>query len=959
MNHRDLIGRETPKRLLGSAIVAALLIWALAAIAALSSPGTALAVDDPAQTVRVGYYENEVFEEGAQPDAVKTGYAYEYYLKISEYTGWKYEYVYGSFGDLYQKLLDGDIDLIAGLAYKEDRADIIGYPELAMGKETYSLVKHTSDESITADPATFAGKRIGVLQSAMVDVLNGYLSDHQVRAEVVTFEDYEELFAAFDSHEVDILAAEGDGASDRADAEVIAPFGSSDYYLCVNVKRPDLLDALDTAQAQLQVEEPYYLNSLHAKYYPHTISSRALSTSEKEWLAEHDTLRVGYLDNYLPYSGTDDNGDVTGIVKDIVPEMTESLGLDDLEISYESFSGYADMIQAVADGKIDTAFPVGGGLYYSEENGIYQTTAIASAPTELVYKGEYDEGKTESFAVNENNLMQYYYVKTNFPDAEITMYPSIDDCLKAVDNGKAGCTTLNGLRANDILKNRSYSNLSLRQLGKADDRCFGVLIGNDGLLKLLNRGINVVGTDYAANLASRYTDQLYSYSLIDILADNMAIVVTIIVVIAALIIFLLMREARRTKRQKEQLAEALEAAQQASRAKTAFLNNMSHDIRTPMNAVVGFTALAAANAGDKDRVLDYLGRISVSSQHLLSLIDDALDMSRIDSGKMEIAEEDVHLPGLVDELRAIVQSSLADKQQVLHVDMQGVRDEDIVTDRMRLSQVLLNILTNAIKFTPDGGTISFRVTERAASTPGLADFEFRIKDNGIGMSEEFQKVIFEAFSRERTSTVSGIQGTGLGMAISKSIVDMMGGTIDVNSVEGEGSEFIVNIPFRIAAETGPSEHAPELRAVHAQSFRATTDELQPEMHVDFTGYRALLAEDNYQNQQIATLILEGHGMAVEVASNGQQAVDMMQAAPAGHYDLVLMDIQMPVMDGYEATRRIRALDDEAKATIPIVAVTANAFAEDRQKVLDAGMNGYLAKPYAIPDMLDVIAEFIG
>ena len=444
------------------------------------------AVGEETGTVRVGYYENEVFQEGASIDAIKTGYAYEYYLKLSEYTGWKYEYIYGSYGELYQMLLDGRVDLLAGLAWKEERGGLIGYPDAAMGHETYSLVKHDTDPGITAEPSTIAGKKIGVLDSAMVGVLGNWLESKGVSADVVRFTDYAELFTAFDKNKVDILAAEGDGAYGREHAEVLCSFGASDYYLCVNIRRPDLLTELNLAQAQLAVEEPNYLHSLNSKYYSVSMSSRAFSASEREWIDGHSELKVGYLNNYLPYSDTDAQGNVTGIVQDMVPGILNGFGIDGIAVSYQAFDSYDDMIAAVNDGSVDAVFPVGGGLYYSEENGIYQSSTVVSAPTELVYSGEYSDGKTESFAVNEQNRMQYYYITTNYPEARILTFPSIDDCLKAVLDGKTGGTTLNGLRANDILKNRKYRDLSMRQLSRSDDRCFGVKIGNEGLLKLLN-----------------------------------------------------------------------------------------------------------------------------------------------------------------------------------------------------------------------------------------------------------------------------------------------------------------------------------------------------------------------------------------------------------------------------------------------------------------------------------------
>ena len=1070
------------------------LLGAVALVA--TSPDAAWADENDSKTVRVGYYENEVFQEGARNDAVKAGYAYEYYRKLAEYTGWEYEYVYDDFSTLYQKLLDGDIDLLAGLAFKEDRAAFIGYPSAPMGNETYTLVKHDTDAETTINPDSLNGKKIGVLNSAIADALNRYLNGQQIAAEVITFDDYEELFAAFDSGDLDVMAAEGDGAYGRNHAEVLFAFGSSDYYLCTTISRPDLLAELNSAQTQLSIEEPNFVSSLRTKYYSSSISSRAFSVDEREWINTHDTLRVGYLENYLPYSDTDASGHVTGLVKDVVPAIFNNLGISNLNITYSGYKSYDEMIADVRADVIDVAFPVGGGLYYSEENGIYQSNAVVSASTELVFKGEFTENTTSSFAVNENNRMQYYYIRTNFPDAEIAFYPSIDDCLHAVLDGKVSCTTLNGLRANDILKNRAYKELSMRQTTRDDERCFGVEIGNMGLLKLLNRGVNVIGADYAQGLSYRYTEGLRSYSLIDMILDNMATVGTILFALAALVIIFLIHEARRRDRlvvekeaaleeleaknqelakSEKALSDALVAAEHANRAKTTFLNNMSHDIRTPMNAIVGFTALAASHIDNEEQVKDYLGKIAVSSEHLLSLINDVLDMSRIESGKMTLEETDVHLPDVIHDLRTIIQSNVTSKQLELFIDTQDVVHEDIIIDKLRLNQVLLNLLSNAIKFTPSGGTISFRVIEKPSSSEGVANFEFQIKDNGIGMSEEFQKTIFEAFTREQTSTVSGIQGTGLGMAITKNTVDMMGGTITVVSEEGKGSEFTVDIPCKISGKSAKPERVPELdglralvadddthtclsvcsmlreigmrpvwtnygkeavirakeavdqadefnvyiidwlmpdqngietvrqirkfigdstpiiiltaydwadieqeakeagvtafcskplfmselRDVLAKPFTSSVDDSDQSVTPrDFSGKRVLLVEDNEMNQMIAEMVLKDSGFEVEIASDGVEAIETMKAAPAGHFDIILMDIQMPRMDGYEATRQIRSLEDAEKANIPIVAVTANAFEEDANLALSVGMNGHLAKPYDIPKILETLNELI-
>ena len=520
------------------------------------------------------------------------------------------------------------------------------------------------------------------------------------------------------------------------------------------------------------------------------------------------------------------------------------------------------------------------------------------------------------------------------------------------------------------------------------------------------------------------------------------------------------------------LRNALAAAEHANRAKTAFLNNMSHDIRTPMNAIIGFTALATTHIGNTELVLDYLKKIHTSSQHLLSLINDVLDMSRIESGSVRIEYTTVHLPDILHDLRTIIQGSVHSKQQDLYIDTQDVIHEDIITDKLRLTQVLLNICSNAVKFTPVGGMINIRVSEKPCRRDGYITVVFSVKDNGIGMSREFRKHVFDSFSREHTVTENGIGGTGLGMAITKNIVDMMGGTIQVESETGKGTEFTIMLECETSGETVKREPVPELKGARAlvvdddaqtcmsvsrmlreiemtadwttsgkeavlrakeayeqnQEFKVyIIDWLMPDMNgietvrrirrvigdsspiIILTAYdwsdieeeakeagvtafcekplfmsqlrelltnpvpktkepekrewiyngkRILLVEDNELNQEIAQTILEDAGFMVETANDGVEAVKKMEQAVPGQYDLILMDIQMPVMNGYEAAKQIRSLKNRETASVPIVAMTANAFEEDREKSYEAGMNGYLAKPVSAEALINTIDKIM-
>ncbi len=398
---------------------------------------------------------------------------------------------------------------------------------------------------------------------------------------------------------------------------------------------------------------------------------------------------------------------------------------------------------------------------------------------------------------------------------------------------------------------------------------------------------------------------------------------------------------REEQKQKKILAEALEEAKQANRAKTRFLNSMSHDIRTPMNAIIGFISLASGHMEDKTLVENYLEKIMTARRHLLNLINDVLDMSRIESGKVSIVETEVSLSEIANDLKTIVQSDIKTKHMLLNIDITDVMNDVIICDKLRLNQVLLNLLSNAIKYTKPGGTVSFRITQTEEASDGFASYLFTIKDTGIGMSEEFLKHAFEPFEREQTATTSGIQGTGLGLAITKNIVDMMQGTITAESRIGEGSEFSVMFRFRVA-----------------DAVQREEEERQPDCEASFQGKRILLVEDNEINQEIAKAILEEVGFEIDIADDGTDAVGFIEGMPPDRYDLILMDIQMPLMDGYETTRYIRGMDDPAKAAIPIVAMTANAFEEDRQLAFEAGMNGHIAKPIDVPKLMELLRDIL-
>ena len=626
-----------------------------------------------------------------------------------------------------------------------------------------------------------------------------------------------------------------------------------------------------------------------------------------------------------------------------------------------------------------------------------------------------------------------------------------------------------------------------------DNISFAVSRGNSVLLSILNKTLKSMPTSKLTGALSAYDNASQKVTLLDFIKENLLAVATlfICVFLAVLLVILgILQKARsaetkakkaarqsyelnqKLKESHHELETALMHAESANSAKTTFLNNMSHDIRTPMNAIIGFTSLAASHVDNREKVKEYLSKISTSSEHLLSLINDILDMSRIESGKVKINENPLNLPELLHDIRTIVQPNITSKQLDFLIDTVDVKNEDIIADKLRLTQILLNILSNGIKFNRTGGTISLRIRQLKSAPTGYGSYQFIIRDTGIGMKPEFQEHIFESFTREETSTVSGIQGTGLGMAITKNIVDMMGGTITVKSEEGQGSEFTVNLTFKLCGEAKSYEKIEQLqglkvlvadddtdtclsisgmlteigmrsewtvsgkeaviRAKHSMEmgdefYAYIIDWLIPDMNgietvrrirrvigdsspiiiltaydwsdieeeakeagvtafcekplfmsqlrelltnpvpknkepekrgCIYRGKRILLVEDNELNQEIAQTILEDAGFMVETAGDGVVAVKKMEQAVPGQYDLILMDIQMPVMNGYEAAKQIRSLKNRETASVPIVAMTANAFEEDREKSYEAGMNGYLAKPVSAEALINTIDKIM-
>ncbi|MCR5559761.1 MAG: transporter substrate-binding domain-containing protein [Schwartzia sp.] len=906
--------------------------------------------------IRVGYYENGAFQTGASPGAIRRGYAYEYYRKISEYTGWRYEYVYGTFAELYKMLLDGQIDLLAGLAKTDKRLSTIGYPDFPMGSETYNIIKHNGDDRITSAYETLNDRRIGVLDSAIVQVLKKFLNDHNINADVVVFNDYSSMMYAFEKNYVEAMVVESDGTRERRDTELLYAFGTSDYYLCVSKTRPDLLEALNKAQVQLMLEEPNFINSLKIKY---DVVNRSLSEKEKKWLAEHDTLRIGYLNNYLPYSDTDHKGHVTGLLKDLIPRILEELEISGLNVTYSEYDSYEDMLIDLGDDYIDVAFPVGGGLFFTEESGIFQSNPVLPINPNLVFANESASLEPKILSANKNNLMQYYFIKTNFPDAEIYFYSSIDECLKAIVDGTVDGTTVNGIRVNDLLKKRQFRGLSIKPLSATDSRCFGVTIGNEGLLKLLNRGIHVMGRDQIEPLAYKYLDGLYTRTMYDILMDNLLPIGLALAAVSLLIIAFFARESRNAKhriKEKEEsekileaknkeldenkqaliasnkkLAEAAQKEQAANVAKSQFLSNMSHEIRTPINAIMGMNEMICREASAPN-IREYAENIRTASSSLLGIINDILDFSKIEAGKIEIIPVEYEISSLLNDLINMVKTRADKKGLELHVNASPDLPTLLYGDEIRLKQVVTNILTNAVKYT-EKGSVTLRISFEKTDDKNIK-LKISVEDTGIGIKPEDLKKLYNPFERIEEKRNRTIEGTGLGMNITKRLLELMGSQLEVESVYGEGSKFHFTVMQPVIDWTpiGDFENAYR-RAVARQKYYKER----------FTAPNAkvLVVDDTAMNITVIKGLLKATRVQLSDANSGRDALPLTAAT---QFDIIFLDHRMPDMDGVETLEAIRAQTNGKNKETPVICLTANAISGAREWYLARGFNDYITKP---------------
>ena len=1052
-------------------------------------PVKAAAETASAKVVRVGSFEdtfNYVNEKGA-----RKGYGYELLETLSGYTGWQFEYVTCDWSDCFEKLKNGEIDIIGGISYTEDRTQEMLFSDEPMGVEKYYLYADLSRADISAsDFKTLNGKKIGVLMGTEPEVmLAEWEEKYGLKTEHVNISNNEDVKQKLANHEIDCFVSLEESFWAERGISTITRVGESGIYYAINKNRPDIKEELDDAMRALDEAVPFYTADLYKRYFSMDYTP-ILTGEEKAWLRKHGAIRMGFLASDSGVSTFDPaTGEFTGVITDYIQFAADCLGNQELEFQLVGYDSKEAELDALKSGEIDMIFHCDQNPNLAEEYHFACTnTTWTSNLMAVTNKQHFNENNVNRIAVPQNKLSLKKYLAFYYPQWEIVDCDTQEDAARLVKDGQADCFVTGISSENKYSKKYSFYSVPLVNPVRS---CFAVNSGNRSLLSILNKTIKAMPVNMLAGALAMYKSSARKVTLSDFIKDNffkVMLISSIAVAVVLLTILMLLQKARKaeaaarkaasdTQELNAKLQVAVEKAESANRAKSTFLSNMSHDIRTPMNAIIGFTTLALSNIDDTDRVKDYLGKTLASSNHLLSLINDVLDMSRIESGKIHLEEVEVNLSDVLHDLKTIVSGQIYAKQLELYMDAMDVTDEDVYCDKTRLNQILLNLLSNAIKFTPAGGTVSVRVRQLAGKVRGCGQYEFRIKDNGIGMSQEFAQKIFEPFERERTSTVSRIQGTGLGMAITKNIVDMMGGTIEVQTAQGKGTEFTVCVPMRAQTEQRPVEKITELEGLKAlvvdddfntcdsvtkmlvkvgmraewtlsgkeavlrarqsiemsdvyhayiidwrlpdmngievtRQIRSLYDDtpiiiltaydwsdieveakaagvtafcskpmfmsdlretlmsalgqksadavqgLLPEKNADFKGKHILLVEDNELNREIAQEILREYGFLVDSAENGAVAVEKVSTAAPGSYDLVLMDVQMPIMDGYTATRKIRALDDPARAKLPILAMTANAFDEDRRNALESGMNGFLSKPIVIDDLMQELHKIL-
>ena len=941
---------ENVQTLMRKSVCAMLCLLLLLSVAL---PVKAAAETAPAKVVRVGSFEdtfNYCNEKGA-----RKGYGYELLQTLSGYTGWQFEYVTCDWSDCFEKLENGEIDIMGGISYTEDRAEEMLFSDEPMGEEKYYLYADLSRADISAsDYKTLNGKKIGVLMGTEPEVmLTEWEEKHGIKTQHVNISNNEDVKQKLANHEIDCFVSLEESYWADLGISTITRVGKSSIYYALNKDRSDLKEELDNAMSTLDEEAPFYTADLCKRYF--SLDYKPILTGEeKAWLRKHGAIRMGFLTSDRGVSTYDPaTGEITGTITDYIQFAADCLGNQELEFQLVGYDDKEAELNALKSGEIDMIFHFDQSPNLAEEYRVACTnTTWTSNMMAVTNQQHFNENKANRIAVPQNKISLTRYLAFYYPQWEIVDCDTQEDAIKLVKDGQADCFITGVSSEAKYSKNHGFYSVLLPNPAKS---CFAVNSGNRSLLSILNKTIKAMPANMLTSSLAMHKSSARKVTLSEFIRDNFFMVLlvsSIFVAVILLTILKLLLKARKaeaaarkaandTQELNAKLQIAAENAESANRAKSTFLFNMSHDIRTPMNAIIGYADLASRHMDDPAKLEKYMENIQVCGQNLLMLLNNVLDLARIENDKTEMEYSVSDVDKDFRNCLAMFRNQADSKGQTLTVTTQ-LPYPYIYADIPHLTEVCTNLVSNAVKYTGAGGTIRCGITQKPGEKEGWCDTVVTVADNGIGMSQEFQKHIFEPFERERTSTVSKVEGSGIGMGIVKKLVGLMGGTVEVESKIGVGSTFTVTIPCRIASED-------EIQAKR---------EINPSDQKCLCGTRILLTEDNDLNAEIATELLQEEGCTVDRAKDGVECVDMLEKAANGTYQLILMDIQMPVMNGYDATKKIRRMDDPQKANIPIVAMTANAFSEDKQVALDAGMNDHIAKPINMSVLVPTLRKYL-